>query len=44
MLQINPFLDCTVYSRIVVHIAQNSQQAPKCCKWVVDCHVDEMIK
>jgi len=25
MLQINPFLDCTIYSRIVVHIAQNSQ-------------------
>jgi hypothetical protein len=26
MLQINPFLDCTVYSRIVVHIAQNSHK------------------
>ena len=26
MLQINPFLDCTIYSRIVVHIAQNSHQ------------------
>jgi hypothetical protein len=25
MLQINPFLDCTLYSRIVVHIAQNNQ-------------------
>jgi hypothetical protein len=24
MLQINPLLDCTLYSRIVVHIAQNS--------------------
>jgi ribosomal silencing factor RsfS len=26
MLQINPFLDCTIYSRIVVHIAQNSHR------------------
>jgi hemerythrin-like domain-containing protein len=25
MLQINPFLNCTLYSRTVVHIAQNSQ-------------------
>jgi hypothetical protein len=25
MLQINPFLDCTVYSGIVVHIGRNSQ-------------------
>jgi hypothetical protein len=25
MLQINPFLDCTLYSRIVVHIGQNNQ-------------------
>jgi len=25
MLQINPFLDCTVYSGIVVHIARNNQ-------------------
>jgi hypothetical protein len=24
MLQINPFLDCTLYSRIVVHIGQNN--------------------
>jgi hypothetical protein len=24
MLQINPFLDCTVYSGIVVHIGRNS--------------------
>ena len=24
MLQINPFLDCTVYSGIVVHIGWNS--------------------
>ena len=24
MLQINPFLDCTLYSRIVVHIVQNN--------------------
>jgi len=24
MLQINPFLDCTVYSRIIVHIGRNS--------------------
>ena len=26
MLQINPFLDCTVYSRIIVHIGQNSHE------------------
>ena len=26
MLQINPFLDCTLYSIIVVHIAQNSHK------------------
>ncbi len=26
MLQINPFLDCTVYSGIVVHIGRNSQK------------------
>jgi hypothetical protein len=25
MLQINPFLDCTLYSGIVVHIGRNSQ-------------------
>ena len=25
MLQINPFLDCTLYSRITVHIGQNTQ-------------------
>ena len=25
MLQINPFLDCTLYSRITVHIGQNNQ-------------------
>ena len=24
MLQINPFLDCTLYSRITVHIGQNT--------------------
>jgi hypothetical protein len=24
MLQINPFLDCTLYSGIVVHIGRNS--------------------
>jgi hypothetical protein len=24
MLQINPFLDCTVYSGIIVHIGRNS--------------------
>jgi hypothetical protein len=26
MLQINPFLDCTVYSGIVVHIGRNSHK------------------
>ena len=25
MLQINPFLDCTLYSGIVVHIGRNNQ-------------------
>jgi len=25
MSRINPFLDCTIYSRIVVHIGQNNQ-------------------
>lgn len=25
MLQINPFLDCTLYSGIIVHIARNNQ-------------------
>ena len=25
MLQINPFLDCTIYSGIVVHIVRNTQ-------------------
>jgi hypothetical protein len=25
MLQINPFLDCTIYSGIVVHIGRNNQ-------------------
>jgi hypothetical protein len=32
MLQINPFLDCTIYSRITVHIGRNShsiQSKPK---------------
>lgn len=29
MLQINPFLDCTVYSGIVVHIGRNSQDTLK---------------
>jgi hypothetical protein len=29
MLQINPFLDCTVYSRIIVHIGRNSQTKKK---------------
>ena len=28
MLQINPFLDCTVYSGIGVHIGRNSQFIP----------------
>lgn len=28
MLQINPFLDCTVYSGIVVHIGRNSHDIP----------------
>ena len=27
MLQINPILDCTVYSGIVVHIGRNSQKS-----------------
>jgi hypothetical protein len=26
MLQINPFLDCTLYSGIVVHIGRNNHQ------------------
>ena len=26
MLQINPFLDCTLYSGIVVHIARNNHE------------------
>jgi hypothetical protein len=31
MLQINPFLDCTVYSGIVVHIGRNSQIIKEDC-------------
>jgi hypothetical protein len=27
MLQINPFLDCTLYSGIAVHIGRNNQQS-----------------
>jgi len=48
MLQINPFLDCTVYSGIVVHIGRNSQLGAVCVgvgeffaspgKWV-KCHL-----
>jgi hypothetical protein len=29
MSQINPFLDCTVYSVFIVHIARNNQLSPK---------------
>jgi hypothetical protein len=27
MLQINPFLDCTIYSGIIVHIGRNSHHS-----------------
>jgi hypothetical protein len=38
MLQINPFLDCTLYSRIVVHIGQNNQYSS------VDMKLVQIIK
>jgi hypothetical protein len=35
MLQINPFLDCTVYSRIIVHIVQNNHMVKaNILKWI----------
>jgi hypothetical protein len=30
MLQINPFLDCTLYSGIVVHIGRNNHYSMDC--------------
>jgi hypothetical protein len=44
MLQINPFLDCTVYSGIVVHIGRNIHLLIKIIVLFMFCFVKATAK